>query len=62
MKLKTVLLGSVLLMAAGIFAAENNPLNGIVKLEVRTSTPNCLAPWQQVMDAVRANCPDYVPF
>ena len=51
MKLKTVLIGSVLLMAAGIFAAENNPLNGIVKLEVRTSTPNCLAPWQQVMDA-----------
>ena len=51
MKLKTVLIGSVLLMAAGIFAAENNPLNGIVKLEVRTSTPNYLAPWQQVMDA-----------
>jgi len=51
MKLKTVLIGSVLLTTAGIFAAENNPLNGIVKLEVRTSNPNYIAPWQQVMDA-----------
>ena len=51
MKLKTVFIGSVLLMAAGIFAAENNPLNGIVKVEVRTSTPNYLAPWQQSMDS-----------
>ena len=51
MKLKTVLIGSVLLMAAGIFAAENNPLNAVVKLEVRTSNPNYIAPWQQVMDA-----------
>ena len=51
MKLKTILMGSVLLMAAGIFAAENNPLNGIVKVEVRTSTPNYLAPWQQTMDS-----------
>ncbi|MBE6374222.1 MAG: serine protease [Lentisphaerae bacterium] len=50
MKLKTVLIGSVLLMAAGIFAAENNPLNAVVKLEVRTSNPNYIAPWQQVMD------------
>ncbi|MBO4630818.1 MAG: trypsin-like peptidase domain-containing protein [Lentisphaeria bacterium] len=50
MKLKTVLIGSVLLMAAGIFAAENNPLNGIVKLEVHKSAPNNLAPWQQVMN------------
>ena len=49
MKLKTILMGSVLLMAAGIFAAENNPLNGIVKVEVRASTPNYLAPWQQSM-------------
>ena len=34
----------------GIFAAENNPLNGIVKLEVHKSAPNNLAPWQQVMN------------
>ena len=51
MKLKTVLIGSALLIAAGIYAAENNPLNGIVKVEVRTSAPNYLAPWQQIMDA-----------
>lgn len=51
MKLKKILIGSMLLAAAGIFAAENNPLNGIVKLEVRTSTPNYLAPWQHTMDA-----------
>ena len=51
MKLKTFLTGSVLLTAAGIFAAENNPLNAVVKLEVRTSNPNYIAPWQQVMDA-----------
>ena len=51
MNSKLAMIGSALLMAAGVFAAENNPLNGIVKLEVRTSSPNCLAPWQQVMDA-----------
>ena len=49
MKLKMFLIGSVLLTAAVIFAEENNPLNGIVKLEVHTSAPNDLAPWQQVM-------------
>ncbi len=51
MKLKMILIGSALLAAAGIFAAENNPLNGVVKVEVRTSNPNYIAPWQQVMDA-----------
>ena len=51
MRSKLAMIGISLLTAAGIFAAENNPLNGIVKLEVRTSSPNCLAPWQQVMEA-----------
>jgi len=51
MKLKTILIGSMLLAAAGIFAVENNPLNAVVKLEVRTSNPNYIAPWQQIMDA-----------
>ena len=36
MKLKTILIGSLLLTAAGLFAAGNHPLNAVVKLEVRT--------------------------
>lgn len=51
MKRKMILIASMLLAAAGLFAEGNNPLNAVVKLEVHTSTPNYIAPWQQVMDA-----------
>ena len=51
MELKTFLIGASLLTAAGLFAAENNPLNAVVKLEVQTSASNYLVPWQQVMGA-----------
>ena len=47
--MKTLLIGILVLAAAGIFAAENNPLNAVVKLEVQTSASNYLVPWQQVM-------------
>ena len=50
MKLRTFLIGSILLAAAGIFAAQNNPLNAVVKLEMRSTNPNYLAPWQYTMD------------
>ena len=60
MKLKTILIGSMLLAAAGIFAAENNPLNGIVKLEVRTSNPNHLVLMEEntLLDAERTKVKD----
>ena len=60
MKLKTILIGSMLLATAGIYAAENNPLNGIVKLEVRTSNPNHLVLMEEntLLDAERTKVKD----
>ena len=60
MKLKTILIGSMLLAAAGIFAAENNPLNAVVKLEVRTSNPNHLVLMEEntLLDAERTKVKD----
>ncbi|MBP5181603.1 MAG: trypsin-like peptidase domain-containing protein, partial [Lentisphaeria bacterium] len=51
MKIGNLLTICALLLGTGLFAGGNNFLNGVVKLEVHTSPPNYLIPWQKMMNA-----------